>query len=194
MKTNLRFISPLLLIVAAASIPLLGCRRIATDALDHAVEVAFAEASDGGGEVRVGHLPDDFPKNAPIDPKATVWTAASITTDNGGKGWMAAFQTDESPEQVLAFYEARLHRVQGDAGDFSALSFQSSGLSQQFSGDQFTRDFQGTGGVGQKQVSTMFEFGKGMLVVRTYVTSESPVKTSAKTMFTVIITDSGRPK
>jgi hypothetical protein len=193
MKTNRRWASSLLLVAVVSSIPLLGCRRIATDALDRGVELAFSEAGDGGGDVRIGHLPDDFPKNAPIDPKATILTAASIPDQNGGKGWMAAFQTDETPEQVLAFYDARLHRVQSDASELSAMSFQESGLSRQFSGAQMSQSFDGQNGVGQKQVLTMYELGKGMLVVRTFATSESGVKTSAKTTFTLIVTDSNRP-
>jgi hypothetical protein len=187
MKTSSRPAAALLLIAVIGSLPLVGCRRIATDALDRGVELAFSEASDGGGDVRIGHLPNDFPKNAPIDPKATILTAASIPTDNGGKGWMAAFDTDETPEQVLAFYDARLHRVQGDA---SALSFQSSNISRQFSGTQMSQSFDGQGGVGQKQVMTMYELGKGTLIVRTFATSESGAKTSTKTMFTLIISES----
>jgi hypothetical protein len=57
-----------------------------------------------------------------------------------------------------------------------------------------TQSFDGQNGALQKQVMTMYEFGEGMLVVRTYATSEPGLKTSAKTMFTLIITSSGRPK
>jgi hypothetical protein len=46
MKTNLRFVSPLLWVVVTASIPLVGCKRFATDALDHPAEAAFSGASD----------------------------------------------------------------------------------------------------------------------------------------------------
>src|SRR5450432_1728405 len=99
MKTNLRFISPLILTAIVASTPLIGCKRILIDGVDRATELAFAEASDGGGDVRVGHLPEDFPVNAPVDPKASIWTACRMDAGEGQKGWMAAFHTDESPEQ-----------------------------------------------------------------------------------------------
>ena len=194
MKTNLRFISPLLLVIAASSIPLLGCRRIASDAVDRATEFAFAQGNDGKMDVRVGHLTDDFPPSVPIDPRADLVASARIETDAGEKGWMAGFQTDESPEQVLAFYQSRLHRMGGDAGpELSDLAAQltAQGLPSESNGLQLS-----TTGADQKEVMTPFDFGsQGMLFLRTYHRDGAKLKPEEKmTLFTIVVVNTGRPK
>lgn len=194
MKTKSRFISPVLLVVALAWIPTLGCKRIATDALDRATEVAFAQASDGKMETRVGHLPDDFPPTAPLDSKADVVASCRIEADAGEKGWMAAFQTDETPAQVLAFYDSRLRRLKGDAGpEFSEMAAQLSaqGLPTESTGLETTQSF-----AGENTTMTSFEFGtQGTLVLKTFQRDGTTLKANEKkTLFTLMLVNAGRPQ
>jgi len=184
--------------LAIAAIPLLGCRRILTDGVDRATELAFAEASDGGGDVRIGHLPADFPVSVPVDPKAAVWTACRMDLSDGDKGWMAAFHTDESPEQVLAFYDARLHRMTGDAGP--ALDLISKQLppemAQSFSGLSMTQKAHGEADTVQTEVMTPYEYGQeGQIFLRTYHRDGATLNANEKsTLFTLVVVTSGRPK
>ncbi|MEO8878386.1 MAG: hypothetical protein ABI461_22540 [Polyangiaceae bacterium] len=196
MKSNLRFVSPLLGIIAVCSLPLMGCKRLAIDVLDHATEAAFKEASDGGGDVRIGRLPDDFPQDAPLDPKATVYTAASFNGSDGG--WMAAFSTDESPEQVLAFYDQHMKRIDGDAGPALAMmsQMQPPGFSLQMNGLQKTQTASDQGGVAQTQVTTIFAFRtEGQYIVTTIHRDGPSLKSDEKkTLIFITVVTAGRPK
>jgi len=138
------------LLAAALSLPLGGCRKIQEKMAEKAAEKATGgevdidsktgqvrmkqKGADGKEtEVQLGQnstIPADFPKAVPIYPGAKVIAAVSISQGEGGH--MVTLTTDDSVSQVSDYYKKNLtgFKVDGEmsAGDTTILTMSSSEL------------------------------------------------------------------
>lgn len=110
----------LLFVSVAVALALVGCQRIAEQAVESATEAAIEDATGNkvdieegsvsiegtdGASVNIGdsaEVPSDFPADVPVY-EGTV--KAAVTTP---EGFNLTLETPDTPQQVLEFYQTRL--------------------------------------------------------------------------------------
>jgi hypothetical protein len=113
-----------------------GCRRMREKAEEEAIERATGgkvhidtagqgvtvASPDGGASVAWGasaKVPDDFPKNVPIYPGASIKGSVS-TNDRGKSGFVLTMDCSDTPDPVVTYYKTQLGSSMKSTMDMSS--------------------------------------------------------------------------